>query len=91
MYVAGANSTVNLDFGISFNKNTATKRGGVISINDSRLVVGNEKIYTINNSAKLGAIISACNCEVDVFPHHKFYQHEDTKSQSCVLYNVPKN
>lgn len=88
MYIAGANSDVEIVLNILINNNSAASRGGVISINDSQLFIGiTNDIHVVNNSADLGAIISACNCKILMDPD-LLSKHHDPKFPSCVLYDL---
>ncbi|MCG8627034.1 MAG: hypothetical protein MJE68_34170, partial [Proteobacteria bacterium] len=62
MYIRDTNSSVSILFNSQLGFNRAEKRGGVISINGSSLLIGETHIF--NNSADMGAVISACSANV---------------------------
>ena len=66
MFVKGAYSSVNILQESRLSFNSATERGGVISINNSRLYVGDTRVF--NNLADMGAVVSACNSFVTFYP-----------------------
>ena len=89
MYVKDTNSSVHILFDSQFNFNSAVNRGGVISINGSSLFI--EDYQILNNSAAMGAVISACNSNVSIFPFGSLYQYNDPNSPNCLLYDIAKN
>ena len=64
MYVGSSNSRVRISDGSKFDCNNATGRGGVISINESRLEISNATASAINIAA-VGDDIIACNCDIN--------------------------
>ena len=82
MYVGGGNSDVRIIDG-SFGFNSATDRGGVISINKSRLEITNTTIFN-NNFVVVGDDIIACNC--DISTAFKLPNYTDPNFPNCTLY-----
>jgi predicted outer membrane repeat protein len=89
IYVRDTNSLVNLYLHDQLGFNRAAKRGGVISINGSSLFIG-AQIDIFNNSADMGAVISACSSNVSLSPHI-LYQYNDPNFPNCLLYDVIEN
>ena len=89
MYVRDTNSSVSIMFDSQLSFNSAARRGGVISINGSTLFISNSHIF--NNSADVGAVISACKSDVSTFPPDILYQQNDPHFPNCVLYDVVEN
>ena len=88
MYVRDTNSSVNILFNSQLGFNRAEKRGGVISINGSSLVIGVTHIF--NNSADMGPVISACSANVNISPL-TLYHYNDPNFPNCLLYDVNEN
>ena len=89
MYVTGTNSSVTIFSDSLLGFNSATSRGGAISINGSSMFISDTHIF--NNSADMGAVISACNSDVGTFPASLLSQREDQNFPNCVLYDVAEN
>ena len=88
MYVRDTSSSVGIVFDTQFGFNRAAKRGGVISINGSSFFNGDSRPGRIfNNSADMGAVISACDSEVGFYPFDVLYQHSDPYFPNCLLYD----
>ena len=85
MYVRDTNSSVSISTVSKIGFNRAEKRGGVISINGSSLLIGDTNIF--NNSADMGAVISACSANVSISPL-TLYHYNDPNFPNCLLYDV---
>ena len=88
MFVRNTNSSVIIDH-TQLGFNSAAKNVGVVSINGSTLSIDNSPIF--NNSADLGAVITACTSDVFFFPLNMLYQYSDPNFPNCLLYDVTKN
>ena len=84
MYVQNTNSSVSATSDDS--QFSAVERGGVIFINGSSFDLWYSHIF--NNSADLGAVISACSSDVNI-PHDILYH--DPNFPNCLLYDVIEN
>lgn len=82
MFVGRANSRVSINRS-SCGSNSAINRGGAISIVGSSLMISETNIH--NNSATLGAAISACNSAVDV--SSDLVSSIDDTAPVCTLYD----
>ena len=67
----------------TFAFNSATDRGGVISIVNCSLEISQANVF--NNTANYGAVISACNSNVTL-ASNDFLQRSDPEYPFCVLY-----
>ena len=84
MYVGSNNSLVRISEGSAFGFNNATSRGGVISINGSRLKVSNTILFN-NNFAGIGDDIIACNCDISI-AFRMLQSYTDPNFPNCTLY-----
>ena len=85
IYVGGGSSQVRISDGSMFGYNNTTGRGGVISINESRLEISNTTVFS-DNIAAIGDDIIACDC--DIKSNTAFIQHSytDPSFQNCTIY-----
>ena len=83
MYVESVNSEVRITDGL-FSVNSATDKGGVISINGSKV-----NITILNNSADVGDVILACNCDVSITSKLPYYT--DSHFPNCTIYGYRKH
>ena len=88
IYMRNINSSVIIDH-TQLGFNSAAKNGGVVSINRSTLSSDNSPIF--NNSADLGAVISACTSDVFFFPPNMLYQYSDPNFPNGLHYDVTEN
>ena len=87
MYVGSGNSQMIISDG-SFDFNNASNRGGVISMNRSRLDISDTTIFN-SNSADVGDDIIACNC--DIAATFKLHNYTDLNFPDCILYGYERN
>ena len=87
MYVGSSDSRVRIGHrsdGSKFNFNNATDRGGVISINGSRLEISNTTVFN-DNFAAIGDDIIACNCDISAAAF-TLHSYTDPSFPNCTLY-----
>ena len=89
MFVKGAYSSVNILQESRLGFNSATERGGVISINNSRVYIGDTHVF--NNSADMGAVISACNSFVSSYPSDLLSRADNPDFPNCAFYVATKD
>ena len=89
MFVKGAYSSMNILQESQLGFNSATERGGVISINNSRVYIGDTRIF--NNSADMGAVVSACNSFVTFYPSDLLSRAKNPDFPNCAFYVVAKD
>ena len=89
MFVKGAYSSVNILQESQLGFNSATERGGVISINNSRVYIGDTRVF--NTSADMGAVVSACNSFVTFYPSDLLSQGSNPDFPNCAFYVVAKD
>ena len=85
LYIGRVNSRVTISQCV-FTYNEASDRGGVAALIGSSLYINVNRTHILNNTARLGGIISACNSEVNVGASELFMSVDPVYS-FCTLYN----
>ena len=85
MYVGSSKSLVRISDGSTFDFNNATGRGGVISINESRLEISNTTVFS-DNLAVIGDDIIACNCDIKSTTAFIQHSYTDPSFPNCTIY-----
>ena len=85
IYIGTKGSDIRILNETVFGYNHAGKKGGIVSIVGSTLVINDTSIY--NNSAHLGRIISACNSDVRLQAHDKILISMDPNASFCTYYD----
>ena len=85
MYIGRKGSDVRIQNETVFDYNHAAKKGGAITIMGSTLIISDTGYYS--NSADLGRIISACNCDVRLPSRDGIVISKDPKALFCSYYD----
>ena len=89
MYVKGAYSFVNILSESWLGFNSAAVRGGVISINNSGVYIGDTHIFS--NTTEMGAVVSACNSFVGFYPADLLSRFNNPDFPNYAFYVVAKS